>query len=306
MARNYCTAIFDEADVAAHKEDADGMFSYIIMGKEICPETGNVHWQTYVELKTQTRWTTLYKKFPKTSFKDTKGKYLSRKGQPSQARDYCLKDQNPRDPAYTMNVHEKGECPPDKPKKTGGKKRKLEPYCEEIELRQWQKDLIAKLEQPPSRTLFWIWSNAGHKGKTTFSKWLCKNMGAIALNGKAHDQRHGLCTWIEKNKRWCDVPVVCNIPKSFDKKYLSYEGIENIKDQFFYSGKYEGGQVCGPPIHYIVFANFPPEGDEMSADRYDVVNIDDDDHMVEEDGVTVTYRRIYDPTSGTYSTVDAI
>ncbi|AXH75789.1 MAG: replication protein [Circoviridae sp.] len=261
MSRNFCTAIFDLEDLTTMIANKNH-FEYLIIGKEKCPETERIHYQTYGELWKQTRWETLFKLYPKTSFKNKKGKLQSRKGSPQQAADYCKKDGD--------IYHEHGTLPVDR----RGKKRKLEPYCEEIELRDWQKEIIELIAEPPNRKILWYWSEAGDVGKTTFAKYLSKHHSAIALNGKAADQRNGLLDWINQNEKWCDVPVICNIPRTFKMEYLSYEAIENIKDQYFYSGKYEGGQVCGPPIHYIIFSNFPPDFTRMSSDRYHVRQID--------------------------------
>ena len=39
------------------------------------------------------------------------------------------------------------------------------------------------------------------------------------------------------------------VPQGRHQKYVSYEAPENIKDIYFYSGKYEGGMICEPPCH---------------------------------------------------------
>jgi hypothetical protein len=76
----------------------------------------------------------------------------------------------------------------------------------------------------------------------------------------------------------CDPEIVLiNIPKSFDQEYLSYTGIEEVKDMLFYSGKYEGGQVDGNPPFVFVFSNIPPEVDKLSEDRWMIYNIDEDE-----------------------------
>ena len=71
-----------------------------------------------------------------------------------------------------------------------------------------------------------------------------------------------------------------NIPRCLtceDKTYVSYQALENIKDMVFYSGKYEGGVVCGNCPHVFVFAHVPPEYENMSDDRWVVVNVDSAD-----------------------------
>lgn len=139
---------------------------------------------------------------------------------------------------------------------------------------KWEKDILKIIKkEPDDRTIHWIWSNKGKTGKTSFCKYLTIHHGAIALSGKASDMRNGVIEYLKKNN---DTPnlVLIPIPRSFNTEYLNYEGIENIKDMYFFSGKYEGGMVCGNCPHVFVFANEPPDRDKMSADRWVVSQID--------------------------------
>lgn len=140
--------------------------------------------------------------------------------------------------------------------------------------RPWEQDILKIIEtEPDDRTIHWYWSEAGNMGKTSFCKYLTVKHGAIALSGKAADMRNGV---IDYYKQKGDTPslVLIPIPRSFNTDYLNYEGIENIKDMYFYSGKYEGGQVCGNCPHVFVFANEPPDQSKMSGDRWVITQID--------------------------------
>lgn len=139
----------------------------------------------------------------------------------------------------------------------------------------WEKDILKTIEEEPDdRTIWWYWSENGNLGKTTFCKYLTFHHDAIPLSGKGADVRNGVCTYLKDKGK---VPELCvfPIPRSFDSSYLSYEAIENIKDMYFYSGKYEGGVVCGPCPHLFVFANFEPDQERMSSDRWKIINIDE-------------------------------
>lgn len=140
--------------------------------------------------------------------------------------------------------------------------------------RKWQKEIIKMVDEtePDDRKIHWYWDVNGGVGKTSLCKWLVDQRGAIILGGKAADSRNGVIDYYNKNKCTPEL-VVIDIVRS-QEKWVSYEGLENIKNMLFYSGKYEGGMVCGNPPHLFVFANFPPEVEKMSTDRWRVVKIE--------------------------------
>ena len=138
----------------------------------------------------------------------------------------------------------------------------------------WQKDIINILKtEPDKRTIHWYYDLQGNIGKTTFAKYLTLNFGAVPLGGKAADCRNGIVQYAKTNKGNTPEVVVVNIPRSFKKKYVSYEAFENIKDMYFFSGKYEGGVICGNCPHLFIFANNEPNYTKLSNDRWNVVDI---------------------------------
>lgn len=64
-----------------------------------------------------------------------------------------------------------------------------------------------------------------------------------------------------------------DIPRSVDIDFLSYTGIEEIKNGCFFCGKYESDMVIMPIPHIIIFSNEEPNVDKLSADRWDIKNI---------------------------------
>ncbi len=72
----------DEPHVAFEPED----MSYMVLGKEIAPTTGQKHLQGYVVFKTRRRRTNILKYFPKGAFLE------NMKGQPPQNIKYCKKE----------------------------------------------------------------------------------------------------------------------------------------------------------------------------------------------------------------------
>lgn len=138
----------------------------------------------------------------------------------------------------------------------------------------WEQDILKIIsDEPDDRTIHWYWSESGKVGKTSFSKYLTVKHGAIPVSGKGADVRNAICTYLKDKGETPDL-VVFPIPRSYNMEYMNYEALENIKDMYFYSGKYEGGVVCGPCPHVFVFANEEPDYGKISEDRWKVIKID--------------------------------
>ena len=140
----------------------------------------------------------------------------------------------------------------------------------------WQQNILTMLKnKPDDRKIYWYWSMEGGVGKTQFSKYVVETYKpyAIVVGGKASDVRNAIVQYYNTNKDYPDI-VIVNIPRSFNSEYMSYEALENLKDMFFYSGKYEGGMISGPIPHVLVFANEPPNKEKMSKDRFNVTQLD--------------------------------
>ena len=137
------------------------------------------------------------------------------------------------------------------------------------QLYDWQKDLVERLkDEPDDRKIVWLWEPDGCKGKTSIAKYLHVTQKAVYLGGKAADMKHCIVQYIEKNP--APRVVLINIPRA-SKDFVSYTGIEEIKDGLFFSGKYEGGMVCFNSPHVVVFSNEEPDYSKMSGDRWDVI-----------------------------------
>ncbi|AXH74034.1 MAG: putative viral replication protein [Circoviridae sp.] len=210
-----------------------------IIGKEI-GESGTPHLQGYLEFKSKTR--------PFSHFKDNKIHWEKSKGSRQDNLDYCSKDgdvwRHGIDAPYELSI------------------AKFYP---------WQKDVLDTIQKEANdRTINWIWESNGCAGKTTFCKYIFMNYDkVVVLSGKASDMKN--CIIDYKNTNNCLPKIVLiDIPRSTNCDFLSYQGIEEIKNMFFYSGKYEGGMVCGKPPHMFVFANEEPNRAKCSEDRWNI------------------------------------
>ncbi len=152
-------------------------------------------------------------------------------------------------------------------------------YKIEITLRPWQNKIIEILGLGPNdRHIWWFWEPCGGLGKTTFQKWIFQNYEGVTLSGgKASDMKNGVIRYREKTGKYPKI-VLINLPMTFDHQYFCPHGVEDIKDMFFFSGKYgEPGSdpiVCAKPPQVLLFANQEYEAThKMAADRWNIVRL---------------------------------
>lgn len=219
-----------------------------IFGEEV-GDSGTPHLQGYMEFRNQKKWIVIKEKCEPLQHAYSARAYGSLEAN----YDYCTKQ--------GIKFY------------YGGFKINKLKFRIQIELRPWQQNILNILDSDgDDRTIHWYWEPDGGMGKTTFQKWLYLNRdGVLILSGKASDMKHAIIQYIEKNGETPDI-ILVNIPKS-SIDFVSYQGLEEIKDMCFFSGKYEGGMVVGPNPHVIVFANEEPHYEKMTNTRWNVVRI---------------------------------
>lgn len=142
------------------------------------------------------------------------------------------------------------------------------------ELWPFQKEVLARLKSPADdRTIHWFWEPTGCTGKTTLVKSICINHeDAIFVSGKAGDMKCAIATMIKE--KCAPKIVLLGLPRTAEDFTGSlYQGLEEIKDGVFFSGKYESGMVLFDSPHVMVFANWPPDMTKLSTDRWNVREI---------------------------------
>jgi len=138
-----------------------------------------------------------------------------------------------------------------------------------LTLRDWQRPILNLVEtEPGPRTINWYWEATGNVGKTTLAKHLCiVNRDCIYVTGTSADIKYAIANSKRKPK-----VVIWDLPRS-SLNHLSYRALEEIKNGIFFSTKFESGMCLFNPPHVIVFANAPPIVENLSGDRWNVVNL---------------------------------
>lgn len=97
------------------------------------------------------------------------------------------------------------------------------------------------------------------------------------VSGKGADIKYGIVSWKnDKKNKNKDLKIILFHFVRSQEDYISYSAIEECKDMFFFSGKYESNMIIGNIPHVIIFANFEPKKEQLSEDRWVIKNIDKD------------------------------
>lgn len=140
------------------------------------------------------------------------------------------------------------------------------------DLFDWQREIVSYIKQKPDpRKIYWCWSPEGGRGKTTFSKYLETMYDACKITGNRANVVRMIANW-QETKGGTPKLVILDLPKN-QEDFVSYAGMEDIKNMSFVSTKFECINVLGNSPHLIVFANHPPEEERMTNNRFIIKKI---------------------------------
>lgn len=144
----------------------------------------------------------------------------------------------------------------------------------------WQKELLVEFrKEPDDRTMHWVYDPVGNKGKTKFAKFLCYKMDAVLLGYAQSGDVLNLVSKMPGKKVY-----VWNLTRAKPAQLSEldlYSAMESVKDGAFINTKYETRMVLMNPPHICVFANHLPKTNQISSDRWRILQIDDNDRLVD-------------------------
>lgn len=82
--------------------------------------------------------------------------------------------------------------------------------------------------------------------------------------------KYGIIKYIEKHNGIAPKIILIDLPRTFNKDYLSYSGIEEIKNGMFFNTKFESDMVIFNRPHIFVFSNGHPDVSNLSLDRWKI------------------------------------
>lgn len=132
---------------------------------------------------------------------------------------------------------------------------------------EWQEHVINFLDTPPdNRTVHWFCDLKGGSGKSDLTNWLCSHRSCFVADTCSHkDIAHAY-----DSQRI----VVFDLSRS-KEDLVPYATMESFKNGRIFSGKYQSRMKTFDVPHVVVFANYMPEKEALSADRWDIIEIEE-------------------------------
>jgi hypothetical protein len=145
-------------------------------------------------------------------------------------------------------------------------------------LRKWQAQLITLLRRTPDdRKINFVVDDVGHSGKTWFAKYYCElhsKTSQVLTPGKKAD----MAMLLETTSRvvFMDAP---RFKTASDSDHLQYDFLEEMKNGLIFCPKYHTKQIRMNPPHVVVFTNAMPNFSALSADRFNVIVINNQNNV---------------------------
>lgn len=261
----------------------EGEVDYLVYGKEV-GESGTPHLQGFVSFGTRVRRSTAIQKVGQAHFS------VARHIQAS--IDYCKKDgdfvelgtppggQGRRNDLDEFKAAVKGGCYDMKQLRDDFSEvvAKFPKFCNDFivdnmpkkevvshELRAWQQQLYNDLKRAPDqRTITFIVDLDGNSGKSWFCHYYASlhDNAQVLLPGKKADMTYVLNPTIRV--------LFVDAPRSKQGEFLQYDFLEECKNGFVFSPKYESMVKRLDDIHVVVMMNERPDDTKLSRDRYDI------------------------------------
>lgn len=144
--------------------------------------------------------------------------------------------------------------------------------------RKWQLKLMAELDSAPDdRHVIWIYDPVGGGGKSRLARHIKDSGMGIAISGTTAQRDIALVIKNEIQRGTSLRVIMLDLTRSFKDRDI-YNVIEMLKNGRMISPKYESCRLRWRPGHVVVFANFLPDPNGCSKDRWLVREIRGSDY----------------------------
>ncbi|AXH76021.1 MAG: putative viral replication protein [Cressdnaviricota sp.] len=220
-----------------------------VVGKEV-GENGTPHLQGYLSSKNPMMFSRLKKVMPRAHLEKARGSN-------AENLKYCSKSDD-----FITNIADEEGTPQERIKK-----RILKKY-ENVIWREWQQEVINIIEEPKDdRRIVWVYDPDGNSGKSYLVKYLALTKNVVIADGK----KDNVFNQLLKKSEDLEIDIILMDLPRHNQEYLNYGMLEQLKDGYVYSGKYEGGEIFLEEPHVIVFSNSEPDYSKFTMDRWLII-----------------------------------
>lgn len=135
-------------------------------------------------------------------------------------------------------------------------------------LRRWQGELYNELRlAPDERKINFVVDKVGNQGKSWFARYYCDlhEDAQILAPGKKADMAY----MVKENMR----VFFLDCPRSKQGEFIQYDFLEELKNGYVFSSKYESRCKKFRPPHIVVLMNERPCMEKLSTDRYRIISL---------------------------------
>lgn len=137
------------------------------------------------------------------------------------------------------------------------------------DLRPWQVTVKNLLEEPADRRkIIFLVDEVGNSGKSWFAHYYTRLIGETAqvlLPGRKADMAYALRPGLRV--------LFLDAPRSKQGEFIQYDFLEDLKNGYVFSTKYESRIKSFEPMHVVVNMNEAPDRTKLSADRFKIINL---------------------------------
>ena len=136
------------------------------------------------------------------------------------------------------------------------------------ELRPWQAELKTRLDgEADDRTIEFVVDTEGNQGKTWFAHWYANQCDdcQVIQPGKKADMAYCLDSTIRV--------LIMDAPRSKQGEFVQYDFLEDVKNGYVFSTKYESRVKQLQRCHVVVLMNEDPDLSKLSVDRYKITRL---------------------------------
>lgn len=146
------------------------------------------------------------------------------------------------------------------------RQNKLFDEWKQKKLFMWQYKVFTMLLTQPKRKILWLSDPIGNNGKTFLANYLSVLYGFSVFDGTINSRDIGLL--LDSRTRGFCFDVSRASIQNFD-----YAVLESLKNGYVVSGKYKGHAKRFNILPIVVFSNFYPTQNLLSADRWHIVTL---------------------------------